>query len=570
MRSLALLSLLTAVAAVAAADTPDTTDTADCRAFPGTTSWPSPSAWSSLNTTLSGRLISTAPLASPCHDPHYNATLCASIQSQWRNPSFHDSSSSSIMAPVWSARSCDPFTPREQPCELGNYIHYAINVTSAADIAVGLKWAKEHNVRVVVRNTGHDYLGKSTGAAALGIWTHWLKKVEYHEDWRGEGYRGRAFTFGAGVQGFEAYREADKRGLVVVGGECDTVGIAGGYTQGGGHSALNSRYGLAADQVLEWEVVTADGEVRRVRKGDELYWALSGGGGGTFGVVTEMTVKAFPDEVTTIAKVTWTNDGTEEQEEAFWKAVGFFHQQTLGYTDAGITSVNVAMKGLFMLTPFFAMGFSKEETYAMLMPLLNKLSELKVPHTVNVTEYSGYQAAFSAGFGNIEVGIAQYGGRLIPRKTVLYESEKLEKTYRDIVDSGSLIFEVVTHPTLELAGFPDNSVLPAWRENQLNLVTTIPWNDTAPWSQVLADQKTVTEKWGEALRRLTPGSGTYMNEADPFEPDFKEAFFGQNYDRLLRIKDKYDPDQIFWGRTAVGSDRWAERENGQLCRVVEN
>lgn len=72
------------------------------------------------------------------------------------------------------------------------------------------------------------------------------------------------------------------------------------------------------------------------------------------------------------------------------------------------------------------------------------------------------------------------------------------------------------------------------------------------------------------MRQLTPGSGTYMSEADPFEPDFKTAFFGKNYDRLLKIKDKYDPDQIFWARTAVGSDRWAEKENGQLCRIAEN
>jgi len=57
-----------------------------------------------------------------------------------------------------------------------------------------------------------------------------------------------------------------------------------------------------------------------------------------------------------------------------------------------------------------------------------------------------------------------------------------------------------------------------------------------------------------------------MNEGDPFEPDFKKAFFGVNYDRLLRIKDKYDPEQIFYAFTAVGSDRWVAREDGRLCR----
>lgn len=96
-----------------------------------------------------------------------------------------------------------------------------------------------------------------------------------------------------------------------------------------------------------------------------------------------------------------------------------------------------------------------------------------------------------------------------------------------------------------------------------------PWNDTATPASIIADQQTITNKWGGALRELVPDSGAYMNEGDPFEPDFKKEFFGINYDRLLRIKDKYDPDQIFYAITAVGSDRWATREDGRLCRNDE-
>jgi hypothetical protein len=58
-----------------------------------------------------------------------------------------------------------------------------------------------------------------------------------------------------------------------------------------------------------------------------------------------------------------------------------------------------------------------------------------------------------------------------------------------------------------------------------------------------------------------------MNEGDPFEPNFQKEFFGRNYDRLLRIKDKFDPEELFYARTAVGSDRWTERADGRLCRV---
>lgn len=68
---------------------------------------------------------------------------------------------------------------------------------------------------------------------------------------------------GVGVQTYKVMKVAYKAGVRVVGGSCPTVGLAGGYSQGGGHGLFSSQYGLAADQVLEWEVVFADGRVLR-------------------------------------------------------------------------------------------------------------------------------------------------------------------------------------------------------------------------------------------------------------------------------------------------------------------
>ena len=85
----------------------------------------------------------------------------------------------------------------------------------------------------------------------------------------------------------------------VITGTCPTVGIAGGYTSGGGHGVFTSRYGMAADNVLEWEVVTAAGQHLVATPTDpstrDLYWALSGGGAGTFAVVISMTTRVYPD-----------------------------------------------------------------------------------------------------------------------------------------------------------------------------------------------------------------------------------------------------------------------------------
>lgn len=79
----------------------------------------------------------------------------------------------------------------------------------------------------------------------------------------------------------------------------------------------------------------------------------------------------------------------------------------------------------------------------------------------------------------------------------------------------------------------------------------------------------MTQTYLPMLERLTPGGGAYLNEADFQQPDYKRVFYGGNYDRLLQIKDKYDPGHIFYAITAVGSDRWYEDETrgGRLCRV---
>lgn len=93
-------------------------------------------------------------------------------------------------------------------------------------------------------------MGKSTGAGAVSIWTHNLKDIDFLQ-YKSARYTGPAMRLGAGVQGMEAMAAAHRHGKVLVTGNCPSVGITGGYTQGGGHGQLVSRFGLAADQVLE-------------------------------------------------------------------------------------------------------------------------------------------------------------------------------------------------------------------------------------------------------------------------------------------------------------------------------
>lgn len=126
-----------------------------------------------------------------------------------------------MMSPVYQGLTCQVTTDPTQNCTLGAFPYYAVNVSSVFQVQLAVNFARSFNLRLVIKNTGHDFSGKSGGAGALSIWTHNLKEVEYIEEYSGadSGYHGPAFKAGAGVQAFEIYKEAYARGLLVVGGE---------------------------------------------------------------------------------------------------------------------------------------------------------------------------------------------------------------------------------------------------------------------------------------------------------------------------------------------------------------
>jgi FAD/FMN-containing dehydrogenase len=319
------------------------------------------------------------------------------------------------MAPFFANQSCDPFQPRDRPCELGNYVRYAVDASGPADVQKTVAFAASKNIRLVIRNTGHDYLGRSTGAGSLAVWTHHLKDITHIPKYTGAGYSGAAFKFGAGVQGFEAMVAARDKGLVVVGGECPTVGIAGGYTQGGGHSALSTSFGLAADNVLEWEVVTAGGKLVKAnsKENPDLYWALNGGGGSTFGVAVSMTAKAHMQPAT-FGGATLSFFTTDNTQDKFYDGIQAFHEELPAMVDAGAMVVHYFTTSFFMISPLSAYNKTESEVKTMLAPFVAKLNDQGINHTATYSEFKTYYEHFDKYFGplplgNIQVGIAQYG-----------------------------------------------------------------------------------------------------------------------------------------------------------------
>ncbi|GFN20584.1 hypothetical protein AtubIFM55763_005690 [Aspergillus tubingensis] len=542
-------------------------NSSNCRCFPGDACWPSQSEWAQFNKTVDGRLIKTIPLGKPCHSPYYNASVCTSLKEQWTEPELHYTSSSSVMAPWFANGSCDPFHPIDKPCTMGNYIDYAVNVSTPAHISATLRFADTHNIRLVIRNTAHDYNGKSTGAGGLGVWTHNLKSRTLISNYTDSHYTGAAVRLGAGVQGFEAYEFADAHGYQIVGGECSSVGIAGGYSQGGGHSALSSRYGLAADQVLAWEVVTGTGEFVTATRDNEykdLYWALSGGGGGTYGVVVAMTSKLHTSTPTSGLSLTFTNSNITQ--DTFFEAVTLYHTLLPSIVDAGVMSVWYFTNTSFYISPLTGPGVPVATLRSLVAPFEAGLTKLGINYTLEAKMFDTYLEEFNTMEAEIAVGKAQYGGWLIPREVVVQNTTALTDAYRQIVSDGATFIGVGLNVNRSIAGDVDNAVLPAWREALIDTTLTTPWEWDAR-AEMIVEQDKMTYDYIPLLEALAPNSGAYMNEGNFQQPNWKKAFYGVNYDRLLQVKNKYDPNGLFYALKAVGSDAWTQLEDGRLCRA---
>lgn len=146
-------------------------------------------------------------------------------------------------------------------CNQGRIPLYSAMVNSTKHVQEAVMFAKQHDLRLIIRNTGHDLAGRSSSPNALQIHTHRLQGIYFHENFRLHGFDnslGPAVSVEAGVMMGDLYARSAENGYIVVGGDCPTVGVAGGFLQGGGVSDfLSLHHGLAVDNALEFEVVTA-------------------------------------------------------------------------------------------------------------------------------------------------------------------------------------------------------------------------------------------------------------------------------------------------------------------------
>lgn len=481
-----------------------------------------------------------------------------------------------------------PQNGNDSTCDIGGFPSYAVNISTVAQIQLAVNFARNANVRLVVKNTGHDFLGKSAGAGALSIWTHNLKSIQFIEHYKGCGYTGLAMKLGAGVEVGELYAAADKYGVSAVGGECKGVGVTGGYIQGGGHSPLSSLYGMGADQVLSIDIVLPNGRfiTADAKHNADIFWAVRGGGGGTFGVVTSMTVKVHPKMVfsgltfyITTGNDSLANTTTEAFTaalEAYWRRFPTYAEEKGHY---GYSSVYPRFDGVPGYTwefhPWLAPGTKLDDFQKTLAPLLAEWQEVGFNVEPNYFEHDNFYAAWTSHFPIEFVANADLrtGSRLIPSKN-WQDPAMLNQTIatlNDILQTGALImYNIVGKKQRGV----DNAVNPAWRENLFFVIAGSGWADTSTPAEIEAANTAITQVTGAKLRSISQGSGSYLNEADVAEPNFQQSFWGTNYKRLLAIKKEVDPWDTFWAPTAVGSENWyvtgqeswLPTQDGRLCR----
>lgn len=379
-----------------------------------------------------------------------------------------------------------------------------------------------------------------------------------------------------------------------------SVGIPGGYSQGGGHSPLSSLHGMGADQVLSLQVVTADGEFRTASpaKNPDLFWAIRGGGGSTFGVVTSMIIKAFPDATTSVATFDWGVRESNISLETYWLGTSSYFAHFDNFTKNGLSGqffiypqegrpqgADPDAKPRTSVAPMFGVGKTLAEFKQAAQPWLDEMAALGIQMNTTWAEFPSFYPAYYSQLPPSAIGVMPYsmtyGSRLIPRAAFDRRGHGLNATmaaFRALAEQNHMFNGFQLAPTLETGkpvGDDGNAVLPAWRDALSHTIVFALWpEDYSPAQQMAFRRDFATGSRGmQLLRDATPGSGSYMSESDRLEPNFQEAFFGSNYARLLAIKNKYDPQGVFFASTGVGSEFWKVHsvddlptENGQLCR----
>jgi len=476
---------------------------------------------------------------------------------------------------------------------------------SASDIAAAVDFAREHGAGLVIKGTGHDYLGRSCAPGSLMIWTHRMREVTVHDSFVPAGSPAGAagvpaITVGAGTRWLEAYQALLPCGRYVQGGGCVTVGAAGGFTQGGGFGSLSRRYGTAAGNMLEAEVVLASGEIVTANavQHPDLFWALRGGGGGTFGVVTRLTLATHPAPHT-LGLVTGTITASSDAD--FRRLLDRLAPILPSLCDdhwgehLAFAFLNVAEFGLL------AADLPDDQLQALWAPFLDwanaQPDAYRCDVSVQTTPFAAlwdYQARSrlapesicrddrpgappglfwnAANQNEVSWYVHAYQSQWLPRRLLDTPDALADTLFRASRPWGfRLDFNKALSGAAPSALIRDRAtaIHPAVFDAAA-LVLSASWQERAfpgvpghePDHELARTGQQAVTQTMDIIRAAAPEAGSYVNETDYHQPDWQHAFWGGNYARLLETKHAYDPGSLFRVHHGVGSETTSDQATG--------
>ncbi|KAK4222682.1 hypothetical protein QBC38DRAFT_489280 [Podospora fimiseda] len=558
-----------------------------CKCFPGDSCWPSNLEWNILNATVGGNLRVNLPPAASCYNTFqgplgnistYDASKCAMVTSNFGDEQFQVELPTAGLWTYFTNDTCRPTTNPSDSCTLGHYPVLYITAKTVGHIQTGIAFAKLNNLRLVIRNTGHDFLGRSVGWGSLVINTHSFKSISTTNSWTGPGgYSGPAITAGAGVQAFEALAHLNSLSpkRIMVTGECSTVGISGGLVQGGGHGPLTNFHGFLADTALQFKVITADGVLRTANPSvnPDLFWALKGGGPASYGVIVEATYKTFAD-LPSSGFTLDINLSTNQNETLFWEAVRAFHSYSTHFVDNGLY-VYYELGPVPMtlhVQPIVGINKTIAELQAIVQPLFNDLNALGIGYLTTNQSFSTFYDLYNAMFEPEMAGnSALTGGWTLARTDVENNHPAIIQSFKTVLSAGSFIVGHMWNAGhgLSESEWNKSAVHPGFRNVVDKLITIVPVSGNAPLVEKAEAQNRLTNVVDGALRAASPNGVSYVNEADPFQPNWQTAFWGTNYPRLVSIRQRYDPTGLFYAVSTPGTEKWEQIEYGtRLCKKL--
>ncbi len=562
------------------------------RVRPSDPAWPSEASWDKLNRDVGGRLINVqSPLAGCAAAP--DSATCQAVIKDLQNPYFIGDHPGGTQTSGW----IDAWMSAPSA--------YAVAAETTADVVAAVNFARENRLRLVVKGGGHSYQGTSNAADSLLIWTRAMNRIVLHDAFIGQGCAGtvapqRAVTVEAGAIWLHVYDAVTtKAGRYVQGGGCATVGVAG-LIQSGGFGSFSKAYGMAAAGLLEAEIVTADGAVliANACRHPDLFWGIKGGGGGSLGVVTRLTLRThelpawFGAVYVTIKAAS---------DAAFRRLVSRF----IGFYATSLCnphwgeSVALRPNNSLAVSMVFQ-GLDRQQAEDVWRSFLDWVVGSPLDFTITAAARIGSLPArhwWDADYlrehvpaavvtdhrpgapgGNVwwagdqsQVGAFWHGYQSAWLPASLLEQDQRDRAV-DALFAASRHWSVALHFNKGLGGAPDEAVAVA-RDTATNpavltafALAIIAGAGPPAYPGIQGHEPDLTaarkdaaaiDKAMDELRKLMPDAGSYVSESNFFERDWQHAFWGVNYPRLQAVKAKYDPAGRFFVHHGVGSEAWS-------------